>query len=180
MGEGERPGRPRGSVVAMFAWPMALADRCERSACRAVPAQGPIGGFTPKGISLRGCVSGSLLWRSPPAARVGNGQDLSANETRRAPIVRARPTHGPSSPHGPAQVGGVRALPCGSTASDAVAGVVALDPRRGFCDRGGSGRGRAELNGVRARFVPVTRWRGCRVLPWADASPGRSPPLQPS
>jgi hypothetical protein len=80
----------------MFAWPMALADRCERSACRAVPAQGPIGGFTPKGISLRGCVSGSLLWRSTPAARVGSGQDLSANETRRAPIVRARPTHGPS------------------------------------------------------------------------------------
>jgi hypothetical protein len=96
VGEGERPGRPRGSVVAMFAWPMALADRCERSACRAVPAQGPIGGFTPKGISLRGCVSGSLLWRSPPDARVGNGQDLSANEMLRAPIVRARPTHGPS------------------------------------------------------------------------------------
>lgn len=40
-------------------------------------------------------------------------------------------------PHGPAQVGGVRALPCGSTASDAVAGVVALGPRqRGLRSRG--------------------------------------------
>jgi len=160
LGEGERPGRPRGSVVAMFTGPMAPPEHWGRSAYLVVPAGGrPVisrrRGDQPLEVRLW-----IALERPTSLLAWAEKRNLSAEEARRAPIERARPTHGPSCLMDLRRSEGSERSLAGAQRTDAVAGVVALVPRlRGICGRGGSGRGDAGPPS-RALFVPVTQWRG--------------------